>query len=530
MTLRWATCVAVLAILIGMARPAFAHAVLIDSMPQAGAQVMESPAEIVLTFSEAVRPIEFRVLDRAGKEAGRPNAVRLDGDTVHLLLTETLPQGSYLVTYRVTSEDTHPVMATFAFGVGEAAMVQENAAPKVSAWTPLVGTNRWVLYATMLWATGAALLALMMPLPADAARVNARFGRGAAVAAAMSFVLAVGLGGAELVGAETLLSSSAWAAGAKTTLLLSAMIGSIAMAILVIAFMRHMRALLALGAVLAIVSFTVTGHAATAAPVWVMAPSVAVHLACAAFWLAALPVLFFTAKTAEPAEAARVMTAFSIRAVWAVMALILSGVVVTVVQVGSTAAFTETLYGPRLLVKLGLFSLLLALAGYNKSVLTPALEWPEANAAWKLRRTISFELMFYVLILGAAASLTLTPPPRVLQVQQRAAVAGPFKASVTVDGYAADIEVTPGRTGRNMVMVTVRGKAGQPAALKGLDMTLALPAAGLADVEKQGEAAGPTMWHFVIDETIIAGEWQAKVRAAVTDFDYVDFEFKIPIK
>ena len=42
------------------------------------------------------------------------------------------------------------------------------------------------------------------------------------------------------------------------------------------------------GGALLLASFLLTGHAATAAPVWLMATNVAVHLVCAAFWFAAL--------------------------------------------------------------------------------------------------------------------------------------------------------------------------------------------------------------------------------------------------
>lgn len=104
-----------------------------------------------------------------------------------------------------------------------------------------------------------------------------------------------------------------------------------------------------------------------------------------------------------------------------------------------------------------------------------------------------------------------------------------YKTSVTSDGYQADVEVSPATPGQNMLMISVRGRDGQPAELKGMELTLALPAAGVTDVEKRGEAAGP-MWHFMIDETALPGEWEVKARAFITDFDAVDFTFKMPIK
>src|SRR5687768_5055948 len=42
---------------------AFAHAVLMDSAPKAGAQLEAAPNEVSVTFNENVGPIFFKVLD-----------------------------------------------------------------------------------------------------------------------------------------------------------------------------------------------------------------------------------------------------------------------------------------------------------------------------------------------------------------------------------------------------------------------------------------------------------------------------------
>jgi hypothetical protein len=145
------------------------------------------------------------------------------------------------------------------------------------------------------------------------------------------------------------------------------------------------------------------------------------------------------------------------------------------------------------------------------------------------------EYVLYILILAVAVSLTLPTPPRALSDQAGMAAAGQqgggFKTTVkNDDGYSIDVDVTPARTGENMFMITVRGKDGAVIKPEGVEMTLNLPSAGVMGVEKKGEAAGPEMWHFMVGETIIPGEWEVTAFAFVTAFDKVEFSFKVPIK
>ncbi|NDB17410.1 MAG: copper resistance protein CopC [Gammaproteobacteria bacterium] len=96
----------------------FAHAVLLDSSPKPGEMLMQSPSEVVANFNEGVGPIFFKVLDVKGQPVGDPGEIRLDGTKMILPLRATLPNGTYVLTYRVISADTHPVGATFGFSIG----------------------------------------------------------------------------------------------------------------------------------------------------------------------------------------------------------------------------------------------------------------------------------------------------------------------------------------------------------------------------------------------------------------------------
>ncbi len=527
----------------GFTQAAFAHAVLLGSTPKANEMVATSPKELILNFNENVGPIFFKVLDRSGKEIGAAGEIKADGNNLILPLNAELPNGTYVLTYRVISADTHPVGATFGFSVGEpmADMTEMKAStePAKTSWTIAVAFNRWVLYATMLLAAGSALFTLLIQTPSSVTAATFNLGKTSAIVAAITYVLAVGFGGAEMVlgSASALFASDTWARGLQSTLTPSAAIGIPAMLVLIYGFTggieRPKNGALTVGAVAAVGSFLVTGHAATAPPVWIMATVVAIHLFCSAFWFGALYPLYRTTEVADTAEAGKVMHKFSVWAMYSVALLVLSGVVISFVQVQSPANLTTTVYGSGLLRKLFLVAVILALAAYNKFVLTPALEKNDAKGVVRIRRTIRIEFIVYIFILGAAMTLTLTTPPRATGDQNAASAAMQmegFKTALKAQDYTAELELTPAKAGENMIMVTVKGKDGQVLTLADLEITANLPAAGIADVMIKGQNVGNGMWHVVFKEMIIPGDWTLRIDAFVTDFDKVSFETPVSIK
>ena len=107
--------------LLAPAGPASAHAALIGSTPAPGSIIGSSPTEIVVTFSEAVTPVAGRVqvLDPAGKRiSGAPTVT---GATLRIPVRRAAqPLGTYLVSYRVISADSHPVGGSVTYSVGAA--------------------------------------------------------------------------------------------------------------------------------------------------------------------------------------------------------------------------------------------------------------------------------------------------------------------------------------------------------------------------------------------------------------------------
>lgn len=531
----WLACL----LLAAIASPAtaWAHAVLLGSTPAADQVLAASPDEIALNFNENVGPIFIKVLNTKGAEVGSPGDWRVEGNDVFLPLGDTLENGTYILTYRVISADTHPVGSTLVFAVGEPIqdMSQAEMGGGDTGWTWLVAINRSLLYASMLLAAGSALLVLLMAWPASLWPAIAAQGRVAAVVAAASYALSVGLGGAEMLmgGPGALLALETWRQGLASTLLPSALIGIPGMLVLLTAFRRPAAAtpLLLTGAALAIGSFLVTGHAATAPPVWLMALTVGVHLVCAAFWFAALRPLWLSTRLEPLAESGAVMQAFSQRAVWTVGALFASGLVISYVQVETLDNLTGSDYGLRLATKIALFLLVLGIAVINKTRYTPRLEAGEAGAAEAMRRSIRVEYVVMVAILIAAVSLTLPSPPRTAMAAGTGGVAADALVVTGENrGYSVRVEISPGRTGENMVMFSFTDGAGEPVEMQRVDTIWSLPAAGLEGVERAAEKVSPTMFHLTTSDLILPGEWQVRVSAYVDDFTKINIPVSAEIR
>ena len=537
---RWMTIAAIVCCGV-RSHAAHAHAVLMKSSPSANQQLESSPKELELGFNENVGPVFFKVLDGAGKDVGTPREIRSDGNSIFLPLDSVLGKGTYVVAYRVISADTHPVGGSYAFAIGEpVASGAIAAAPAAaSAWALPTAINRIVLYASVLLTLGSALLLLLLDWPETLRQAARRQGRVAAWIAALTFVTALGFGGADIIagGAGALFSGATWSASFKSTLGVSALLGMPGALLAIRAFGARQDWLLWSGLALLIASFLVTGHAATAAPVWLAATNVALHLAGAGFWIAALQPLLASTGSALHRDAGRAMDQFSSRALWLVGLLLLSGLVVSWIQVRSIANLTSTDYGKRLLVKLGLVAVVLAMAAYNKFRLTPALHADRPRAAAAMARSIRIESLMMLLIVAAAASLTLVTPPRALADQALAAkgvaallVAETYKQTWTNGAYSVEVEVTPAKAGDNMIMLRFKNAAGEYVKMKAASIDAALPVASIEGISKEGQFMAPDMFHVMLSEMIIAGNWKLTVNGFIDDFDKTSIEGVVPIK
>ena len=118
---------------LGMTTPAWAHAVLVSSSPAQGASLAAPPSEVTLTFGEAVTLPQSPVMvvgpGGVQWQLGEPT---IAGSAVTVPVTSaTGPAGSYMLTYRVISDDGDGVSGTVHFTLTSAAG-HSSAAPTTS--------------------------------------------------------------------------------------------------------------------------------------------------------------------------------------------------------------------------------------------------------------------------------------------------------------------------------------------------------------------------------------------------------------
>lgn len=176
------------------------------------------------------------------------------------------------------------------------------------------------------------------------------------------------------------------------------------------------------GALLALGAFTVVGHTATLAPAAIIHGADFVHTLAASFWLGGLialvQYLWSSRRRTDPGaahaplDAARVIATFSALALWSFAALAVSGVTMAWIVAGNPLDILDTTYLALLLGKLGVLTLPLAMAVWNRFRLVPAvLDRPDDDQRWAyLRTAITIEITGILLILFITGYLVLQNP------------------------------------------------------------------------------------------------------------------------
>ncbi|MFI6064280.1 copper resistance protein CopC [Micromonospora sp. NPDC051227] len=137
---------AVLAVLVAVlipAGPAWAHNSLKTATPARDATVPSAPTEVTLEFMQRIDPVFTTiVLTDAAKRKLPTGEPVVTGAKTTVQVTDTLPNGTYTVAYRVVSVDGHPVQGSYPFTVADPT---SSAAPvangSASAPTPSVAAQ-----------------------------------------------------------------------------------------------------------------------------------------------------------------------------------------------------------------------------------------------------------------------------------------------------------------------------------------------------------------------------------------------------
>jgi copper transport protein len=448
---------------LALPQAALAHAELRSAEPPPGATLETPPAAVRIVLSAPVEEafLRLRVTTDDGAAASGPaRRDPLDERAVIAPLTPAAPAGPLRVEWRALSQDGHPTGGVFGLGPG--------AAPPSGGGVvrgddgPLAVTARLLALSGPLAALGLLALAIGVVGPALRAGGIVVPGEGAARAEAFRAAAGEALGrrgrawwialwaalAAQAIGLALTPFALLWGlregAGELGTLLGDTAFGAawrvqvVGFALLLAGALVVRRAvtrerpplapafaLLAVGPLAALWAISDSGHASTGGDRTLNVAIDLVHELATAAWLGGLVGLAVLAvpaalALAEPDRvrlAAAVVVRFSALALTAVALLVVTGVYRALAEV-SVGDLLDTGYGRALLVKLGLFAVLLIGGAYNRMIVHPRLERAalgldpdDRGAAAALRVSVRAELaVAFLLMVSVAVLISLAPP------------------------------------------------------------------------------------------------------------------------
>lgn len=489
---------------------AFAHAQRVGSVPAEDAVLPAEPAAVVLTFNEPVAVLALAVVTPDGRLVPVPGHAA--GTAIELTPPAGMAPGTRTVSYRVMSEDGHPVAGTLAYSVGTATGIAATASEAALPLLAALLAGRWASLILLAVAVGGAAFLAGIADVAAARRVVVLSG----VLLPAPLALWLGATAIDMVGglnADAILGAAISPTGRTIGAFAVAALIAIAAVITTAANGRAGRVLALAALLVAAGGFALSGHAATALPQGRMMPVVALHAAAALVWAGALlPLAILVARYG--AAAAPAVVRFSVVGIAAVLVLLATGPVLAVVQVGDPARLIGTAYGRVLLVKLALVAVLLAIAALNRLVLTPRLA---AGAPRGLRRALAVDLVVMAAVFAAVAGWRVTPPPRALiaATQTRLAV------HIHTDKAMADITLVPGRAGPNRVSIVPLTADFAPLAPKEVQLELVAADGTLAPVERAATPGPDGSWRVASLTVPYSGRYRLRLRLLIDDFTEV---------
>lgn len=554
-----------LLILVLPAAPASAHALLERTAPVAGSVTDQLPGEITLTFTEPVRIVadKIRVTAPDGSRADLGKPVARDAELV-IPLKPGGPKGTYLVSYRVISADSHPVSGGYSFSYGEVSAVPSTADDGADVKTDALVKNamsvaRFIGFTGLVLLVGPALVLFALWPRRLSARDPGRVALTGAGLLALSAALELYLQIPYTSGTTLFDVSSTAAREVLRTPFGAAHLIRIAVAVAVAVLLRPLIAgragkidqtLLVILGVVGLATWPISGHpSASPVPTLTVVADVA-HLASMAVWLGGLVMLFaFLLRRADTRELTAIVPVWSGWALLAITVLVLAGTAQALVEIGTIDALTGTTYGRLVMVKVALLAVVLGVAAYSRRItnrrFTPApaalddddldesddvpAEPAEPADRVRLRRAVMIEVLIAVIVLGFTSVLVQTSPARSAQAGDNAAK-GPFSTTVTTNLVKLEVDVSPGRIGPNTVhLYALKPDGSGPLTVAEWKATAALPAKGIEPIVLPTLGITPDHAYGTVTLTP-AGTWELKFTVRVDDLNQTTIAVQVPIR
>jgi len=496
---------------------AIAHAVLSSTSPYNNEVLVSLPDAVELNFNEPVRAISVTANFPDGsrqeletRAAGRRVTARLDDRAV---------RGTMIVSYRVVSEDEHPVGGSLVFHIGvpsrgAASEPQGNVAIPLSlaVWlvhtasilylAVAVGGSFFVRWSAAKTSSGSSGISLVLP--------------GAALIVARLYLAGLdelGLG-LRFSASRPILAAMQGSAGISAALML--------LALILVGFRSSwkpavQRLVAAAALLVASAALALGGHTNLAHPFWLAKLAIFLHSVTLLFWIGSLPPLW---RISRDHTDKRQLAKFSRAIPLPFVAMILAGVALVVIEVPVLSEILWSLWGRILTLKIALVILVCMIAVYNRAWLTRPVLAGDVAATRKLRRSIAFEILLAVAIVGSASLWHFSGPGQ----QQFAPAPTIVSLHLHSDQAMAQIEVGTESNGTKKMNVVIIGPDFGPLEPKEVVLRLSNPELGIERLKF--ELAGVSGIGFVANQLPIndLGGWVVDLEVLVDDFNSVHLE------
>ncbi len=549
---------------VGGATPALAHATVAGSDPAESSRLQAAPSKVTVTFSEdvGVGAGFLKVVDGKGNTVST-GAATSNGRDVSVALASGLGDGSYIVSYRITSADSHPIDGAFAFVVGDGPLIAATGSVLGGGTDGVVSdvftVARWISFVGIVLFGGLAFLVLCWPR----GRVDPRARKliwygwwGTTAGALLGLILqgpyAAGTGMLDVLDTSLLKTTLATTYG---RMLCGRLVLLGALAVLTVRILREpektaeqsrardedLAAICGLGV---LATYGGVGHAAAGTAPTLALLSDTTHLAAASVWLGGLVLLAACLlpqrRTGELADA---LPRFSKLALGCVAVLTVTGTYQAWREIWPIPALWSTSYGQILIAKVAGFLLIVAVAYFSRQAVlrryvTPVVHalsvkeedgtggsiatigTAEAEAidgdnrmARRLRASVGIELLLGVVVLALAAVLVSQAPARTTYVK-------PVDKTVQLaSGGTATVKITPVKVGSNTVSIDVFGTQGKAVDAKAVTATLSLPSEQYGPLDVAIARTGTGQYSTTAAALPKPGNWQLVVRVQMSEFD-----------
>jgi len=382
---------------------------------------------------------------------------------------DKLGDGTWVVVWRIASADSHPVQGSFAFSIGtsssDVTRILNNDARQGHGLNNLFNIIRFVMFAGILTLLGGVAMVMFGAQKAPSIRTRMSLW-GAWTFATVASIQALFAYGPHASGVKvynvtdlSLLSDTMTTTFGQATLFRVALLLGFSLLLMTINSRgKRLWRVIAVGTSIAIaITFSAVGHPSGESLAALSLTLDVVHLLAVSLWIGALSV--------------------------AVIAV--TGIAQTLLLMDGLRDIFVLEYGQKLLVKVLLVLVLVAIGALSRSTL-------RKSGPAKLHQSVVVEALIALIVVGITALIVALPP-------REQASNAPVEFSLEQSDLIADITVTPARVGSAEIHVAIRSTVGSFAQMTAVSGRLSLPSKRIPNGPVELERTSPNHYTAVVN-------------------------------